>query len=152
VASYQQPPALPVARIGLPERVGVGDQRPVVVALAFRAGSGGKSLPGPFRQTSGENISPDRSGSGRDLAITADPQHVADPAGFQLGAQGRVGAIDLVPGNPPGSDTSVERPQDHPRGQRGLGQELDVDGDPGLVEAIRVGGPGLWEVELNAAS
>jgi hypothetical protein len=76
----------------------VGDQRPVVVALALRARTGGKALPGPSGQPLGDLIGAHQPGRGRDASVTADGQHVAEPAGLQLGAKDRIGAISLVPG------------------------------------------------------
>ena len=55
--------------------------------------------------------------------------------------QGRVGAVDLVPGHPPGPDTGVQGAGKHPGGQRGLGQELDVVGHPDLRAPVGVVGP-----------
>jgi hypothetical protein len=45
--------------------------------------------------------------TGPDRVVAGDRQHVADLAGLQRGAQGGVGAVDLVAGDPGGRDAGV---------------------------------------------
>lgn len=58
-----------------------------------------------------------------------------------------VGAVDLVPGDPPGRDSGGQRVRNHLRGQVRLGREPGLVRDAGLVAAVRIAGPGLGQVE-----
>ena len=59
----------------------------------------------------------------RNPVVAGDRQHVAVLAGFQLGAQPGVGAVDLVTGDLGRRDPGVQRVGDHGCGQLRLGRK-----------------------------
>src|SRR4030095_5571077 len=131
VAADQQP-VLP----GLAIRSRVeADERPVVPAVALGALAGRHLLPCPRRDTPKQGISAAGSGAEGNGVVTGDRQHVTDAAGLQLGAQPRVGAVDLVAGDPGGRDAGVQRAGEHLTGQGRLGGEPDLVGDAGGAAA-----------------
>ena len=105
----------------------LGQQRdpgPGVQAVAVAAGPGGVLLPGPRGQ---HRRAARRRGSGPASVGTRrladDRQHVAEPVAADGRAQGRVGAVDLVAGDPRRRDLGRDRAADHRLGQRGFGRE-----------------------------
>ena len=80
-------------------------------------------------------------------AVGRDLQHVPEPVLAHRAAQGRVGAVDLVAGHPPGRDTGLHRAGDHRCSQRGFGRELDAVRNAGSRAPAWVGGPGLRQVQ-----
>ena len=67
-------------------------------------------MPGSPGQPGGQLVGADRAGSGRDAAIAADGQHVADRLASQFGTQAGVGAVDLVTGHPAGRHSGSQAP------------------------------------------
>jgi hypothetical protein len=63
------------------------------------------------------------------------------------GAQGRVGAVDLVAGDPRRRDTGLHGVGDHRRGQRWLGGKPCRGRDSGCSAAIWILGPGPRQVQ-----
>ena len=68
-----------------------------------------------------------------DQVVAGDRQHIAHPTGLKLGPQTRIGAVDLVTGDPGGQDSGVQRAGDHGRGQLGLGGKSNLVGDAGRL-------------------
>lgn len=77
-----------------------------------------------------------RTSCGGLAVITADEQHVAQPAGFQIG-QLRVGAVDLIASCSPVRHPSIEQAGDHCPDQHWFGRELDLLGYPPVVHRAR---------------
>jgi hypothetical protein len=86
--------------------------------------------------------------AGDHAMIAGDRQHVADAAGLELGAQGGVGAVGLVAGDPGGRDAGVQRAGEHLGGQGWLGGKPDLVGDAGSAAAVGIAGPGAGQVQL----
>ena len=123
-------------------------ERPVVVAVAFGALAARDLLPCPRREVPEQGVGAVGGAAEAHGVVAGDRQHVADLAGFQLGSQLGVGAVDLVACDPAGRDPGVQRAADHGRGQGRLGREPDLVGDAGGLHALRVIGPGAGQVQL----
>lgn len=80
--------------------------------------------------------------------VAGHRQHGPEPAALKLGPQGRVGAGDLVTGQPRRRDVRVQRAADHRLRQGWLGRELDLVGDAGGLAAARIVDPALGQVQL----
>jgi hypothetical protein len=133
--------------------LGFGQQRdpgPGVVAGAFAARPGRMLLPCVAGPGCGELVDARHAGVGGHAAVGGDLQHVAQPEPAHGGAQGRVGAVDLITGHPGSGDTGVDRAGDHRGGERGLGRELDVGGHARGGAPIRVVGPRGRQVQARS--
>jgi imidazolonepropionase-like amidohydrolase len=75
-----------------------------MLAARVKLGAGTDAGTGlvPFENyADGLDVLADAGMSPREVLAAADGQHVPDPAVFQLRAQGGIGAVDLVPCDPP---------------------------------------------------
>ncbi len=125
------------------------DPSPGIAARAARAGARRANLPGRAEQVGGDLRGGARGGRiDRQPAVTGDGEHVADAALLQAAGQSRVGAVDLVGGNPTGGDAGVQGAFDQRLSQRWLGREAAVGGHAGGRAAVRVVGPGARQVQL----
>src|SRR5690606_15808638 len=88
---------------------------------------------------------PDAQG---DAVAGGDRQNIAHAALFQLTAQARALAADLVAGGPPRVHSGVQRADDHAAGQLGLGGNVPVGGHTGRLAPSGVAGPGLGQVDV----
>jgi hypothetical protein len=111
------------------------------------ADPGGQSLPRPGRQAGGQFIDPPPALADRDAPVAGDGQHVADFPVLKGAAQGWVGAVDLVAGDPARGDAGVQGGGDHVRGQGRLGGEADVRRDAGGGAPVGVVHPPLGQVQ-----
>jgi hypothetical protein len=88
------------------------------------------------------------AGAGPDRVVAGHRQHLADLAGFQLGPQPGIGAVDLIAGHPGGRDPGGRRPAEHPVGQCRLGRKPDLVGDAGGLAAVGIAGPAAGHVQV----
>jgi hypothetical protein len=98
-------------------------------------------------QHRGQLVDPDRPGGGGDATVRRDLQHVTQAVAADAGPQPRVGAVNLVPGDPAGRNSSLDGPGDHVARQGGFRRELDAGRDAGGGAAVRVLGPRLRQVQ-----
>ena len=92
-------------------------------------------------------LDPDRAGVGGHPPVRRDLQHVAQAVPADRAAQGRVGAVHLVAGDPAGRHPGLHRSIDHGGGQRRLGRELGAGRDARLRTAVGVVGPRPGQVQ-----
>jgi hypothetical protein len=123
-------------------------KRPVVQAVAVGARAARDLLPCPRGDLPEQGVGTVGGAAEADEVVAGHRQHLAHPAGLQGGPQPRVGAVDLVTGDPRRWDPSVQRAHDHGRGQGRLGRKSNLVGDAGRLLAVRVAGPGLGQVQL----
>jgi hypothetical protein len=97
---------------------------------AVRADPGGQPLPGPGRQALRSVHRPAASLCRSDAPVAGDGQDVPDFPALKGAAQDRVGAVNLVAGDPARGHTGVQRGGDHVRRQRRFGREGDVGRHP----------------------
>jgi site-specific DNA recombinase len=124
------------------------DERPVVEAVTLGALAARDLLPGPRRNPGGQLVGAVGVAAGDHAVVAGHHQHVADRAGFQLGPQPGIGAVDLVGGHPCCRDAGIQRAGQHPGGQLRLGGKPDLVGDAGCLQALGVTGPRPGQVQL----
>ena len=112
-------------------------ERPVVQAVAFGARAARDLLPCPRWDPGEQGVGTVAGAAKADHLVAGHRQHVAHPAGRKSGPQTRVGAVDLVTGDPRRRDPGVQRPADHGRGQGRLGRKANLVGDAGRLQAVR---------------
>ena len=81
--------------------------------------------------------------------VAGHRQHIADASALKLGPQPWVGTVDLVPGDPGGRDTSVQRAGEHLSGQVRLGGKADLLGDASCPAAVGILDPAVGQVQLT---
>ena len=121
---------------------------PVIPAVALGAPAGRIPLPRAAGQAARDR--PGRAGArpGGHPVRGGHGQHIAHLAALQVGAQARVSAVHLIGGDPARGRARVQRPADHPPGQRRLGRERRPVRDARRAAPARIGGPRPRQVQL----
>jgi len=125
-----------------------GQPGPVVVAVPLGARTGRVALPGPAGQAGGEFPGLAGARGGGDRVAGGHRQHITNPAGLQVSAQARVGAVHLIAGDPGGRNARAQSPGDHVAGQSRLGREPPLARNARCGAPARVSGPGPGQIQF----
>src|SRR5215218_606041 len=108
------------------------DERPVVEPVALGALAARHLLPGPRRDLADQGVSAVAGAAGVevDTMVAGHRHHLPDRSGFQLGPQGRVGAVDLVAGHPAGRNPASNARRIIPVASAGLVANSTCSGMP----------------------
>src|SRR5512133_1219721 len=126
VVAADHQPALARLAVGRGAVVVQPHKRPAVPAVALGALAARHLLPCTGRDTPEQGVGALGGATDPDAVVASDRQHIADLAALQLRPHPRVGAVDLVPGDPAGRDPGVQGAADHGLRQGRLGRKPDL--------------------------